>query len=488
MQVTETKTEGLLHEFTVVVPAATIEEHVTGRLTEMSKTARLPGFRPGKVPVALLRKQYGPSIMGEVLEHTVNETSQKAINDNKLTPAMQPKIEVTKFDEGGDLEYTMAVEVMPEIEMMDFSKLNLERMIVKADEDEINKSLERLANAHKISTPIAKPRESKTGDGVVIDFVGKVGGEEFPGGKAESYVLELGSGSFIPGFEDQLVGVKPGDHVEVKVTFPKEYGAEDLAGKDAVFDVDVKELQESAPAAIDDELAKKVGLDSLDVLKTSIREEHEREFMEASRQRLKREILDQLDDGHDFEVPQGLVEAELESIWTQYQEHRKHDAEHGHDHDHSEDEGKTDEEIKESYRDVAERRVGLFLLLSEVGRHNNLVITQDDLNKGMMAEAKRYPGQEQMVLDYYSKNPEAMQSLNAPLMEDKVVDFIIEMAKVKDKKVSIDELMKEPEQAPKKAPAAKSKTKAKKKAPAKKTAAAKKAPAKKKPATKKAKK
>ena len=467
MQVTETKSEGLLYEFSITVPADEIETVVTNRLNELKKTAKIPGFRPGKVPVQMLRKQYGPSIMGEVLERTVGETSQKAMDERELRPVAQPKIEIVKFEDGTDLEYTMAIEVMPTVEPMDFSKINLERMVVKADEEEITNALDRLANAHKTSEPVAKARKSKEGDFLVIDFVGKVDGEEFAGGKAEDYSLELGSGSFIPGFEDQLTGAKVGDHVEVNVKFPEEYGAEELAGKDAIFDVDVKELREGSPAVIDDELAKKAGIDDLETLKANIREEHEREFNEMARQRMKRTLLDELEDNHEFEVPASLVENEFEGIWAQFEQHRKQAEEEGVKEDVNE--GKTDDELKEDYQAIAVRRVRLGLLLAEIGRMNNIDLNQEDLSRAMMQEAQRYPGQEQMVMDYFRNNPEAMHQLRAPILEDKVVDFIFELAKVSEKDVSIEELLKEPEEAPKKKKAAK-KAPGKKKAPAKKAA------------------
>ena len=464
MQVTETKTEGLLHEFAIAVDAAEIEKNITARLAELSKTAKVPGFRPGKVPVALLRKQYGPSVMGEVLERTVNETSQKALEERDLRPALQPKIEITKFEEGTDLEYSMVVEILPAIEPMDFSKINLERLTVRADDKEIDNTLERIAGAHKTSEPIKTKRKSKGGDVLIIDFVGKVDGVEFAGGKADGYSLELGSGSFIPGFEDQLIGANVGDNVTVKVSFPADYGAEDLAGKDAEFSVDVKELQTSTPAAIDDELAKKVGVDDLKTLKENIREEHEREFKDMSRQRLKRELLDVLSDGHSFEVPGGLVDSEFEAIWSQFEEHRKEAKDKGQDTDAEDD--KSDDELKAEYRDIAIRRVRLGLLLAEIGQSNNLKVNQEDLNRAMMAEARRYPGQEQDVLEYFRNTPEALQSLSAPIMEDKVVDFILEIAKVSDKDASVDDLMKLPEPV-----AGAKKKKASKKAPAKKAAA-----------------
>ena len=467
MQVTETKSEGLLYEFNITVPADEIETVVTNRLNELKKTAKIPGFRPGKVPVQMLRKQYGPSIMGEVLERTVDETSKKAMDERELRPVVQPKIEIVKFEDGADLEYTMAIEVMPTVEPMDFSKINLERMVVKADEEEITNALDRLANAHKTSEPVAKARKSKEGDFLVIDFVGKVDGEEFTGGKAEDYSLELGSGSFIPGFEDQLTGAKVGDHVEVNVKFPEEYGAEELAGKDAIFDVDVKELREGTPAVIDDELAKKAGIDDLETLKANIREEYEREFNEMARQRMKRTLLDELEDNHEFEVPASLVENEFEGIWAQFEQHRKQAEEEGVKEDVNE--GKTDDELKEDYQAIAVRRVRLGLLLAEIGRMNNIDLNQEDLSRAMMQEAQRYPGQEQMVMDYFRNNPEAMHQLRAPILEDKVVDFIFELAKVSEKNVSIEELLKEPEEAPKKKKAAK-KAPGKKKAPAKKAA------------------
>jgi trigger factor len=443
MQVTETKNEGLLHEFTITVPAAEVSLAVEKRLNELKKTAKLPGFRPGKVPVSILRKHYGPSIMGEVLERTVGETSQKTIEERDLRPIVQPKIEVVKFEDGSDLEYTMSLEVMPDVKPMDFSKVELQRMVVEPDEAEINKALERVADAHKTSEPISSSRKSKVGDIVIIDFVGKVDGVEFNGGKAEGYSLELGSGSFIPGFEDQLLGAKVGDQVEVKVKFPDEYASEELAGKDALFDVNVKELRKAIPAAINDELAKKVGAEDLNSLKISFREEHEREFQKLARVRMKRSLMDQLEKNHDFEVPQTMVDREFDGIWEQYEQHRKQADERGLKEDPSE--GKSDEELSEDFRDIAKRRVRLGLLLAEIGRINQIEINQQDVNRAMVTEAQRYPGQEQMVMESFQKNPEAVQQLREPLMEDKVVDFIVELAKVTDKVVTLEELTAEPE-------------------------------------------
>ncbi|MDH5747893.1 MAG: trigger factor, partial [Rhodospirillales bacterium] len=411
MQVTETNTEGLKREFKVLVSANEIDEQVNSRLKEMAKTARLPGFRPGKAPVSLLKKKYGPSIMGEVLERTVNETTQKTLSERGLQAAMQPKIEITSFDAGKDLEYTMAVEILPEIKPIDFSKLKLEKLVAKADEKVIDETLERLASANKTSEPVSEKRKSKSGDILVIDFVGRVDGEEFAGGKAEAYALELGSGNFIPGFEDQLIGVSVGDHVDVKVKFPESYGAEQLAGKDATFEVDVKELRKPSPAPIDDDLAKKVGLEKLDQLKDSIREEHEREFSGISRQRLKRTLLDALINEVDFELPQGLLDNEFNAIWAKYDEERTKNP----DALDPEDKSKSDDELKEEFRTISERRVRLGLFLAEIGRTNNLQVTQEDINRALSAEARRYPGQEQAVIDHYRNNPDAMDALTGPI-------------------------------------------------------------------------
>ena len=486
MQVTETKNEGLSREFTIVVPANEFEEQVSSRLKEMSKTVQMPGFRKGKVPVSLLRKKYGPNIMGEALEKAVQDGSTKVMADNDLRPAMQPKIEITSFEEGKDLEYTMAVDVMPEIDLGDFSKISVERMVAETDESEIDATLARMADAYKTSAPVAKKRKAKAGDVVNIDFVGKVDGEEFPGGNAEGFDLELGSGSFIPGFEDQLIGQNPGAELDVNVKFPEEYGAENLAGKDAVFGVKINELKESKPSEIDDELAKKAGMENLEALKTAIREQHAQGFNQISRQKAKRALLDALHDAYNFELPNGLVEAEYDSIQKAYEQAKEAG---------QEVEEMTDAERETDFRDIANRRVKLGLMFAEVGRTNKIEITQDDLQKAILQEAQNYPGQEQMVFKYYQENPEAMQQLSGPVFEDKVTDFIMELAKTSDKVVSIEELMAEDDEpAKKKAPAKKA---AAKKAPAKKAApkkaaakdegdkpAAKKAPAKKAPAKK----
>ncbi len=441
MQVTETKSEGLSREFQISLPAKEIEEKISVRLKEIAQTASIPGFRPGKVPVTMLRKRYGPSIMGEILERAVGDSSQQAISEKGIRPASQPKIEITSFDEGKDLEYTIKLEMIPEINPIDYSKLKLERLNPKVDDAQITLALENIASANKTSAPITKKRKSKSGDILVIDFIGSVDGEEFPGGKADGYELELGSNSFIPGFEDQLVGTNADDELEVNVKFPDEYGAAELAGKDALFNVVVKEIREGQPAEINDEMAKKLGIENLEKLKETIAEEQGREFKQLARMRLKRALLDQLADACDFDTPKKMAEGEFDSIWAQYEEQKKQAAESD-DAAPEDDDDLSEEEQRAEFQGIAERRVRLGLLLSEIGQQNNIQILQDDLTKAITEEARKYPGQEQAVMEHFQGNPDAMQQLSAPLYEEKVVDFVLEMATVKDKDVSSDELMK----------------------------------------------
>lgn len=453
MQVTETVSEGLKREYTIVVDAKDIDEKINSKLAMLSEQVQLPGFRPGKVPVGLLKKRFGASVTGEVLEETVTASSQQTLDERELRPATQPNIEITKFEEGTDLEYKMSVEIMPDFEPMDFSKLELERLKVEVSDDEVDAALKQMAEHQKSFAKVARNRKSKEGDALLIDFVGKVGGEAFEGGSGEDFQLELGSNTFIPGFEDQLVGAKGGDHVEVKVTFPEEYGAEELAGKEAVFEVDVKEVREPAAAAVDDDFATKMGLENLQALRDAIRPQLEQETNSLSRARMKRTLLDKLEEGHDFAVPEGMVNSEFEAIWNQIEEQRKNSGVAD-----EEDVGKSDDELKEDYRAIAERRVRLGLILAEVGRANNIEIQQDELQRAIIEQARNYPGQERQVMEFYEKNPQMVDQLRAPIFEDKVVDFIVEMAKVTDKSVTREELMKDPDDEAEKKPKKKAKT------------------------------
>jgi len=435
MQVSETLSEGLKREYKVVVDAADMEAKVTDKLTDLAKEAQMPGFRPGKVPVKILRRTYGRQLLGEVLEQTVNEATTETLEKHDLTPAMQPKIEVVSFDEGADLEYTIQLEVMPEFEPMDFASLTLERVVAEMAEGEVDERVGSLAQQFKEFTEAAEGQVAQDGDSVVIDFKGSVDGELFDGGTAEEHSLELGSNSFIPGFEEQLVGVKKGDELAVKVTFPEEYQAENLAGKEAEFAVTVREVKVPLPVSVDDALAEKLGLENLQALKDAVREQSEKDFATISRTKLKRVLLDALAEGHDFEVPPSLVDGEFEQIWNQVVEDLKRQDKTVADLD------KSEEEAKAEYRDIAVRRVRLGLLLSKVGQDNNLTVNQDEVNRVMAEQAQKFPGQEQQIFEFYQSNPEMRAQLEAPIMEDKVVDFIIEMAQVNEAKVSVEELM-----------------------------------------------
>ena len=438
MQITETSTEGLKREFKVVVASQDIETRVNARLAEVAKTVRLPGFRPGKVPAAVVKQRYGDSLLGEVLEQTVNETSSQALSDRNLRPALQPKIEITSFEKGADLVYDMKLEILPEIETIDFSGVSLERLKPEIPDTELDEALKNLADRYRETEDVTDGSAAATGDTVVIDFVGSIDGEKFDGGAGTDFSLELGSGRFIPGFEDQLVGAKVGDHVAVKVPFPADYGVDTLAGKDAVFEVDLKGLKRKLPSVVDEKLAETLGLENLEALRGAVREQMEREYAGVARQKLKRDLLDILSEKHDFAVPTGMVDLEFDSIWKQYEAERDRAKASG---AYKEEEAKPDEETKDEYRKIAERRVRLGLVLAEVGRTNNIQVTQDEVNRAVMAQARNYPGQEKAVMDFYRNNPDAMGSLRAPIYEDKVVDFIVDLAQVTEKAVPPKELV-----------------------------------------------
>ena len=436
MQVKELTAEGLKRAYEVVVDASEIEQRVDKRLDELKKTIKVPGFRPGKVPVTLLKKQYGRSVMGEVLEQAVNDGSQQAINDNELKPALRPKIEVKSFEDGKDLEFSMELEVLPDVPKVDLKAIELTRMKAEVTDEAQVEALTNFSKRFQEYEPPAKARKSKDGDRLTINFVGKVGDEAFEGGTADDFPLVLGSGSFIPGFEDQLIGKSVDDDVEVKVTFPAEYGAENLAGKDAVFDVKIKEIAEPKEVELTDDLAKGQGFDDVEALKTAIRESMENDYGNASRARIKRALLDHLADEVKFEVPAGMVDLEFEAVWKQIEEELKKNPDQT---------DKSEDELKTEYKDIAERRVRLGLILSEIGQSNELQVEQAELNQAMMEQIRRFPGQEKEVFEYFQKNPQAVEQLRAPIYEDKVVDFVLEMAKVEEKTVSVEELMKDPD-------------------------------------------
>ncbi len=438
IEVTETSAEGLRHEFKVVVESTAIEERVDAKLGELASTISLPGFRPGKVPLSLLKKRYGNAVMGEVIEETVNEGAQRALSDKGLRPALQPSIEITKFEEGGELEYTLSVEVLPDIDPDDFSSIAVEQLRVKPTEEDVEADLKLLAEA-QTTFETEENREAELGDAVVIDFVGRQDGVEFEGGRATDFQLVLGSHVFFPGFEDQLLGMTAGQHLDVGVTFPETHPAGDLAGKHAVFEVDVKEVKRPEVAAIDDELATRVGLDNLEELKKALLDKIKSDYDQASRDRVKRKLLDELAGRYDFEVPPGLVDGEFDAIWRQIGERILKS------HGEGEEPQESEEEMKAEYREIAERRVRLGLLLTEVGNRNNIEVHQEELNRAMAEQARRYPGKEHEIVQELRSDPEAKNRLRASIFEDKVVDFILEMVNVTERDVTRDELFDESE-------------------------------------------
>ena len=442
MQVTETLAEGLKRQFVVKLPAQELDQKLDQRLRQLSATMRLPGFRPGKVPLPLLKKRYGGSVMGEILEQAVQDSSSRALAERGLRPATMPKIEITAFGEGTDLEYTLALELLPDIKPIDFATLDLERLKAEVSDETVEQTVERMRERAKRTEPVDPPRPAATGDVVVIDFEGRVDGELFAGGEAKDFPLELGSNRFIPGFEEQLVGAGAGEARTVEVSFPADYPAENLAGKAASFAVTVKEVRAPVLAALDDAFAKATGFDTLEALRKAVREQIERDYASAARMKLKRQLLDKLAEAHHFTVPDGMVDGEFEGIWKQVQQAKEKGALE------PEQAAKSEDELKAEYRGIAERRVRLGLLLSEVGRLNNIQVNEDELKRAVIDEARRYPGQERQVIEHYRKNREAMDDLRAPIFEEKVVDFIVELAKVNERAVTPTELFADDDEAP----------------------------------------
>ena len=431
MQVTETLNEGLKRGYTITVSAAELEEKVAEKLTEAQPDIEMKGFRKGKVPLPLLKRQFGQRLLGEVMQESIDGAMNQHFEDSGERPALQPQVKMTNEDwkEGDDVEVEMTYEALPAIPEVDLSVIELEKMVVKADDASVTEALESLAeNAQDFE---AKDGAAEDGDQVVFDFVGKVDGEAFEGGSAEDYPLILGSGSFIPGFEEQLVGTTAGEEKAVTVTFPEEYGAAHLAGKEAVFDCNVKEIKSPKAAEIDDELAKKFGAEDLEALKGQISERLEAEYAGASRQVLKRKLLDALDGVVSFDLPPSLVDAEAKQIAHQLWHEENPDVQ-GHDH--------PEIETTEEHTTLAERRVRLGLLLAELGQKAEVEVSDAEMTQAIMAQARQYPGQERQFFEFVQQNPQMQQQLRAPIFEDKVVDYIFELAKISEKDVSKDEL------------------------------------------------
>ncbi len=445
MQVTETLSEGLKRAYKVVLPAGDLASRLDSQLADMKDKVRINGFRPGKVPVAHLKKVYGKSVMADVVQNAVNEANRKIIDEHGFRLAGEPKIGFPENQEEveqalaakGDLAYTVDLEVLPKFDVGAFDDISLERQVYAVPDSEVDEAIQRMADRNRPFAPRAEGEAAQNGDKVTIDFAGKLGGEAFEGGSGTDQELILGSGSFIPGFEGQLEGAKAGDHRSVKVTFPEDYGEPNLAGKEAVFEVTVKAVASPGDVTLDDEFAKSFGLDSLDKLKQAVRSNIEGEFTRVGREKLKRGLLDALDKRYTFDLPQGLVEQEFNGIWSQVETEQKRSGKT------FADENTTEEAARADYLRIAERRVRLGLLLAEVGEKAEVKVSDDEVSAALVQRVRQFPGQEKAVWDYYRNNAEALASVRAPLYEEKVVDHILGQAKVADKPVAKEDLLRQ---------------------------------------------
>lgn len=444
MQVNETHSEGLKRGLTVTIPATELGSKLAERLDQLKDRVRIKGFRPGKVPVSHLRRVYGKAAMAEIVETVIGETTRQAISERGERAAMQPKVamtedeaEATRVLEGNaDLTFTLEYEVLPTFELGDFKGLKIERPVLPVSAEEIEERVRQVAESAR--TYQAVDREARKGDRVGFEYSAKTDGNVF---ETNTTAIVLGSGQFIPGFEDALIGVKNGEQKTIELTFPENYPAAHLAGKPANFDVTIKEVAEPGELVLDDEFAKRLGLESIEKLRETIGKQIESEYARGSRQRVKRQMLDQLDALHSFQLPENLVTQEFDNIWRQVQ----HDVEH---HGKSfETEGTTEEEARKEYRTIAERRVRLGLVLSKIGERAEVTVTDDELQAALYEQARRYRGQEKQVFEYYRKNPDALQALRAPIFEEKVVDYVLEFAEVTEKKVSKEELLADEDEA-----------------------------------------
>jgi trigger factor len=445
MNVTETSVEGLRRQLKVVIGAAELEQRLSARLDELKGRARIKGFRPGRVPKEHLRKVYGRSVMAEVVQQAVAETSREALSQREERPAFQPTValpedeaEIDKIFAGtSDLAFTLSFEVLPKFELMDFSKIALERPVAAVTETDIDKSIERIRAANLRYRP--KDGAAETGDRLVIDFTGSIDGKPFEGGATEDAPIVLGGGNFIPGFEEGLAGARAGEEREVDATFPENYPEASLAGKAAHFAVKIKEVGAPETPPLDEDFAKSLGLESVDKLRETVKQRLEQDRASASRLKLKRALLDALNECHSFDLPPTLVDNEFQAIWQQVMadlERSKRSFE---------DEGTTEEKARQDYRDIAARRVRLGLILSEVGARNPITVTDEEVSRALLERVRQFPGQERKVYDYYRSNPQLLAELRAPIFEDKAVDYILELAKVTDTKVSPEELYADPD-------------------------------------------
>jgi trigger factor len=449
MQVTETLSEGLKREYKVVVPAAELDAKVNQRLDDLKGRVRINGFRPGKVPVAHLRRMYGRSAMAEVIEATVRDTNNQIVSERGFKLAADPKVTLPTEESAieqlingkSDLNYTMALEIVPPITLGDFKTIKLTKLSADVAETEIDEGIKNIADQNRPYTPRPQGEKAAKDDRITISFAGTIDGKPFEGGTGDDAVVLIGSNTFIPGFEDQLIGTTTGETRTLKVTFPKHYAKEELAGKDAEFVVTAKSIEVPGNVTIDDEFAKALGLESLEKLRDAVKDRIAREHAAMSRQKIKRALLDELDKMHKFDPPPTLVEEEFDRVWKsvlqELENERKTFA----------DENTTEEKAKAEYRAIAERRVRLGLVLAEIGEKNTITVTDDELSRAVMDRARQFAGQEQRVWEYYRQNPQAVAALRAPIFEEKVVDFLLELASVNDRKVSREELYKDDESA-----------------------------------------
>jgi trigger factor len=445
MQVTETNTEGLKREFKVVVPASELDARLNDRLAQLKDRVQLRGFRPGKVPVTHLKKVYGRGVMAEAIDELVRETNAKIVTDNRLKLALDPKItmpesqsEIEEIINGkSDLAYTVALEVVPPITLADFKQISLERLTAEVTDAEVDEAVGKIADSSRPFGPKDEGGKVEKGDRVVVSFTGTMDGEPFEGGSGDDIPVQVGSNTFIPGFEDQLIGMAAGETRTVNVTFPQNYLAPKLAGRAAAFEVTAKSIETPGTVTVDDAFAKSLGIESLDKLKSAVKDRLAREHASASRQKLKRVLLDELDKLHKFDPPPSLVDQEFNNVWgtvmSDLQSQNRTFA----------DEDTTEEKAREEYRGIADRRVRLGLVLAEIGEKSNIKVTDDELQRAIVEQARQYPGREQEVWDHYRKNPQAVATLRAPIYEEKVVDYILELAKVNERQVTREELFRD---------------------------------------------
>jgi trigger factor len=448
MQVTETLSDGLKRNYTVVLPVADLESRRTERLTTLGKTLRLPGFRPGKVPMPIVKQRFGTAVSAEVLEESVSEATQKVLSERGLRPAQQPKVDVVTENPTAmtsDLEFTVVLELLPDIVMPDFGSIELTRIKAEVAPEAVDKALEQIAKFNRTLEPIApetleaRGHGASAGEVLTVDYAGMIDGVPFEGGTGTDTEVEIGGSGFIPGFAEQLEGARPGESRTINVTFPEDYGKPELAGKPATFDITVKQLSTQTIPPIDDDLAKKLGADDLTAVRELVTSRQQQEYDGMSRLRLKKSLLDALSGLADFPVPASIADQEFDQIWQQFEAAKKAGTQD------EEDKGKDDDTLKAEYRVIAERRVRLGLLLSEIGRVNNITVTEQELNRALYQRAMQYPGQEAQMLEFFQKYPQLTNTVRAPLLEDKVVDFVLELAKVTDTVVTPEELAKDPE-------------------------------------------